>query len=78
MIKKTRELGLAIMVGCMSETTIGMSAAVQLLPFVDYADLDGPLLLAEDLATGLKYSNGEIGLSGDPGLGISYTGKQEN
>ena len=75
MIKKGRDLGLKIMVGCMTETSIGISAAAQLLPFVDYADLDGPLILAEDLATGLKYENGNLSLSKEVGFGVNFKGK---
>lgn len=75
MVKKARELGLKIMVGCMTETTVGISAATQLLPFVDYADLDGPLILAEDLADGLKFSEGKIHRSNKNGLGILFKGK---
>ena len=75
MIGQARALGLSIMVGCMTETSIGIAAAAQLLPFVDFADLDGPLLLAEDLARGLAYRNAKILVSGDTGLGIHYIGK---
>jgi L-alanine-DL-glutamate epimerase-like enolase superfamily enzyme len=75
MIGKARALGLKIMVGCMTETAIGISAAAQLLPFVDYADLDGPLLLSEDLAEGLTYNSGKMLVSGSTGLGITYIGK---
>jgi hypothetical protein len=48
-----------------------------MLPLLDEADVDGPLLLAEDLAEGLTYSNGNIGLSGRPGLGIRFTGPRK-
>lgn len=75
MIKKARKLGLKLMVGCMTETTVGIAAATQLLPYVDYADLDGPLLLAEDLAEGLSFSNGIVGVSSENGLGIVFKGK---
>lgn len=75
MIKKGRELGLKIMVGCMTESSIGISAAAQLLPFVDFADLDGPLILAEDLATGLNYKNGNLSLSKEIGFGVNFKGK---
>ncbi len=75
MVKKAREKGLKTMVGCMSETSIGIAAAAQLLPFVDYADLDGPLLLAEDLADGATYSDGYLQLSGGDGLGVALSGK---
>ena len=76
MVKKARSLGLKLMVGCMTETTIGISAAAQLLPFVDFADLDGPLLLAEDIAAGLEYNFGQITMSDNPGLGIIYMDKE--
>lgn len=72
MIKKARDLGLKIMIGCMTESSIGISAAAQLLPFVDYADLDGPLLLSDDLATGLTYEKGNLSLSGNFGFGIVF------
>jgi L-alanine-DL-glutamate epimerase-like enolase superfamily enzyme len=73
MIKKARELRLKIMVGCMNESTIGSAAIAHLLPFVDYADLDGPLLLEEDVATGIEYDFGKIIYSDQPGLGIQFT-----
>jgi L-Ala-D/L-Glu epimerase len=70
MIKKARELGLKVMIGCMNETTIGSAAIAHLSPLIDYMDADGPLLLKEDLATGLTYEFGKISLSQKPGLGI--------
>ncbi len=70
MIKEARNLGLSVMLGCMNESTVGSAAMAQLLPFVDMIDMDGPLLLAEDLATGLTYENGFIRTTGKPGLGI--------
>jgi L-alanine-DL-glutamate epimerase-like enolase superfamily enzyme len=70
MIKKARELDLKIMVGCMNESTIGSAAIAHLLPFIDYADMDGPLLLEEDMATGIQYDYGKIIYSDEPGLGI--------
>lgn len=74
MISKARELDLKVMVGCMNESTIGSAAIAHLLPFIDYVDMDGPLLLKEDLATGINYEDGRITYSGEPGLGIRYTG----
>ncbi len=74
MIKKARGLDLKIMLGCMNESTIGTAAMAHLLPFVDYIDMDGPLLLAEDVATGIGYDYGKIIYSDDPGLGINYCG----
>jgi L-Ala-D/L-Glu epimerase len=70
MIRKARELGLTVMIGCMNETTIGSAAIAQLSPLIDYMDADGPLLLAEDIAMGLHYDYGKISLSQKPGLGI--------
>ena len=72
MIKKARELNLKLMVGCMSESTIGSAAIAHLLPFIDYVDMDGPLLLEEDVATGISYDFGKISYSGNPGLGIEF------
>ena len=59
-----------IMIGCMNESTIGSAAIAHLAPLVDYIDMDGPLLLAEDVATGLAYDYGKVGVSERPGLGI--------
>jgi len=70
MIKQARELGMKVMVGSMNESTIGSAAIGQLLPLLDYVDMDGPLLLAEDIASGLEFDAGKIKLSGKPGLGI--------
>mgnify|MGYP003492446890 CR=1 FL=1 len=74
MIKKARESNLKVMIGCMNESTIGSAAIAHLLPFIDKVDMDGPLLLEEDVATGITYDDGKIIYSGQPGLGISYTG----
>ncbi|QBA64511.1 dipeptide epimerase [Muriicola soli] len=54
MIKKGRQLGLKIMVGCMTESTVGISAIGQLLPQLDYVDMDGPLLISNDIARGIE------------------------
>ena len=54
MIKKAKSLGLKVMVGCMTESTVGISAIAQLLPQLDYVDMDGALLLAEDIAEGVR------------------------
>jgi L-alanine-DL-glutamate epimerase-like enolase superfamily enzyme len=74
MIKNARDLNLKIMMGCMNESTIGTSAIAHLLPLIDYVDMDGPLLLEEDLATGIEYDYGKIIYSDEPGLGIQYAG----
>lgn len=75
MIRRARELNLQVMVGCMNESTVGSAAIAHLLPFIDHVDMDGPLLLAEDLATGLGYQHGKIEYGPGPGLGISFRGK---
>ncbi len=54
MIKKGKELGLKVMVGCMTESTVGISAIAQLLPQLDYVDMDGAMLLKEDIANGVQ------------------------
>ncbi|MGA9589059.1 MAG: dipeptide epimerase, partial [Salegentibacter sp.] len=54
MITKARELGLKVMVGCMTESTVGISAIAQLLPLLDYVDMDGGLLIKSDIADGVK------------------------
>ena len=71
MMTKAKELGLKIMLGSMNESTIGSAAIVHLSPLADYMDVDGPLLLAEDLATGLNYEYGKVSCSNEPGLGIT-------
>jgi len=77
MIKEARTLGLSVMMGSMNESTIGSAAIANLLPLLDEVDADGPLLLAEDIAEGLKYEDGKITLSGHPGLGIRFTGPKQ-
>lgn len=74
MISRARELDLKVMVGCMNESSVGSAAIAHLLPFIDQVDMDGPLLLAEDLATGIGYDFGKISYSSLPGLGIEYKG----
>ena len=76
MMKLAREAGLSIMIGCMTESTVGISAAVQMLPFVDYADLDGPLLLLEDVASGLTYNKGSLIPGAGNGLGFDFKGRK--
>lgn len=72
MISKARELGMQVMVGCMNESTVGSAAVAHLLPFIDHVDMDGPLLLEEDIAKGITYDQGKIGYSDAPGLGIEF------
>jgi L-alanine-DL-glutamate epimerase-like enolase superfamily enzyme len=74
MIERAKELNLKVMMGCMNESTVGSAAIANLLPLLDYVDMDGPLLLEEDIATGLAYEYGKVKLSGKTGLGIEYGG----
>lgn len=72
MIEKARELNLKVMIGCMNESTVGSAAIANMLPLLDYVDMDGPLLLEEDVATGIEYDYGKVTISGNVGLGIEY------
>jgi L-alanine-DL-glutamate epimerase-like enolase superfamily enzyme len=74
MIETARKLGMKVMAGSMNESTIGSAAVGHLLPLLDYVDMDGILLLDEDIASGIKIEDGKVALSGKPGLGIEYTG----
>lgn len=70
MIQAARSAGMKVMVGSMNESTLGSAAIAHLLPALDWVDMDGPLLLAEDIATGIEFDEGKVRLSGRPGLGI--------
>jgi L-alanine-DL-glutamate epimerase-like enolase superfamily enzyme len=59
MAKRARDLGLKVMAGCMTESTVGISALAQLLPLLDYVDMDGAVLLAKDIATGVRLDHGK-------------------
>lgn len=71
MIKEARSLGMQVMMGSMNESSIGSAAIANFLPQLDHVDMDGPLLLAEDLATGISFDHGKVRLSGNSGLGIT-------
>ncbi|WP_339706460.1 dipeptide epimerase [uncultured Kriegella sp.] len=72
MIKKGKEIGLKVMVGCMTESTVGISAIAQLLPQLDYVDMDGAMLLSSDIADGVKIeSDGNVIFPELPGSGIT-------
>jgi L-Ala-D/L-Glu epimerase len=70
MVHTARSLGMMVMLGCMVETSLGISAAAQISDLFDFVDLDGAMLLADDPFEGLLYENGGIVLSGEPGLGV--------
>ncbi len=70
MITLARSLGLKVMMGCMTETSCAVSAAAQLSPLVDWADLDGNLLISNDLFEGVKVEEGKLTLPRQPGTGV--------
>ena len=70
MIEQAKTLNMKIMIGCMNECSVGTAAIAQLAPLVDYVDMDGPLLLAEDIASGVSFDYGRICYNDLPGLGI--------
>ena len=70
MIRKARKLGLKVMVGCMTESTVGISAIAHLLPMLDFADMDGAVLLKEDIATGVKVTNKGYDFPQELGTGV--------
>jgi L-alanine-DL-glutamate epimerase-like enolase superfamily enzyme len=70
MIEKARSLNLQLMIGSMNETSVGSAAIGRLAPLFDYLDMDGPLLLAEDIASGIQYDDGKVILSDLSGLGV--------
>ncbi len=69
MLRNARALGMKTMVGCMIESSIGISGAAQLLPLLDFADLDGAVLLRNEPACGVTLSKGVISLSTRFGCG---------
>lgn len=69
-IKRAREYGFKVMIGCMTESSVGISAGIALAPLCDYADLDGAELIRNDDAIGSMVSCGELKLAKSPGLGI--------
>jgi L-alanine-DL-glutamate epimerase-like enolase superfamily enzyme len=71
MITRAKELGMKVMVGCMNESSVGTAAIAQLAPMLDYVDMDGPLLLAEDIGDGVRFELGKILFNDMPGLGVN-------
>ncbi len=70
MVDLARSLGMKVMLGCMTETSCGISAAAQLSPAVDFADLDGNLLISNDIFDGVKVVDGKLKLPDRPGIGV--------
>ncbi|MEP0368984.1 MAG: dipeptide epimerase [Cyclobacteriaceae bacterium] len=70
MIATAKSLGMKAMVGCMTESSVGISAVAQLLPWLDYVDMDGFLLISNDTADGPKVKNGAIEIAKGAGIGV--------
>jgi L-alanine-DL-glutamate epimerase-like enolase superfamily enzyme len=70
MIRQARALGLKVMAGCMTESSVGISAIAQLLPLLDFVDMDGAVLLARDIATGVRLDRGRAIFPDAPGTGV--------
>jgi L-alanine-DL-glutamate epimerase-like enolase superfamily enzyme len=71
MLMLAKSLGMQIMLGCMTETSCGISAVSQLAPETEWADLDGALLIRNDPFVGTTVIDGKITLTENPGIGIS-------
>lgn len=70
MITGAKMLGLKVMAGCMTESSVGISAIAQLLPELDYVDMDGALLLKKDIAEGVKIFDNKIHFPAENGTGV--------
>ena len=70
MIAIARALDMKIMLGCMTETSCGISAATHISPMVDWADLDGNLLISNDPYRGVEVIDGKVVLNNEPGIGL--------
>jgi len=70
MVDVARTLGMKVMMGCMTETSCAVSAAAQLSPLMDWADLDGNLLISNDVFQGMEIREGKVTLSEAPGVGV--------
>ncbi|WP_319480490.1 dipeptide epimerase [uncultured Draconibacterium sp.] len=70
MVDVARALDMKVMIGCMTETSCAVSAAAQLSPIVDWADLDGALLISNDIFNGMKVIDGKVTLNDLPGIGV--------
>ncbi|WP_167608727.1 dipeptide epimerase [Maribellus sediminis] len=70
MVDAARSLDMKVMLGCMTETSCAVSAAAQLSPLVDWADLDGALLISNDIFEGMKVIDGKVTLNDLPGIGV--------
>ena len=71
MIHAARSLGMKVMLGCMISSSVTVTAAAHLSPLVDYADLDGNLLISNDPFHGVRVEQGKLVLPKGPGLGLT-------
>lgn len=71
MLNHAKDLGMKTMVGCMTESSVGISAIAHLLPLLNYVDMDGSLLLAEDIAKGVTIKDGVVAYSSLNGTGVT-------
>jgi L-alanine-DL-glutamate epimerase-like enolase superfamily enzyme len=78
MIQEARTLGLKVMLGSMNECSVGATAVAHMAPLADELDVDGPLLLAEDVADGLRYDHGAVHIPPYPGMGLHFWGQQKS
>ena len=78
MIQMARDRDMKIMLGCMIESSIGITAAAHLSPLVDYADLDGNLLINNDPYRGVTVDSGKLVLPEGNGLGITLNSEDNN
>ena len=74
MIEEAHRLGLKVMIGCMIESSIGITAAAHLAPLAEWVDLDGNVLISNDPFVGAENKNGEMFLNDKPGLGVTPAG----
>jgi L-alanine-DL-glutamate epimerase-like enolase superfamily enzyme len=78
MIEAARKLNLKVMMGCMNESSVGTAAIAQFAPLLDMVDMDGPLLLSQDIARGVGFEQGKIIYNDLPGLGIEMLPETDN
>jgi L-alanine-DL-glutamate epimerase-like enolase superfamily enzyme len=78
MIEAARKLNLKVMMGCMNESSVGTAAIAQFAPLLDMVDMDGPLLLSQDIARGVGFERGKIIYNDIPGLGIEMLPDADN
>ena len=71
LIQEAKKFGYQIMIGCMTESSVGISAGIAVASLCDFADLDGANLISNDFAKGSFVEKGKLVLSENPGLGIS-------